>query len=167
MNRKYRPLAALVFVPGLLLAGTAYADHNEPDRSVRPERAFDVRVIAHELEDAATVLHRRAEKTAHHPSYSEERALRQLHALEERADQEESATGLVTQSVNSGHPADVVRFCRRAAAGSASTKACSTLNGFGSRTLCSLRSASTSARLVGRSCSRSVRAISLELIPGA
>lgn len=80
MKRTHRQIIPVVFGSALLLAGAAYAEHKEP---YRPP---DVRVIAHELEDAARRLHRRAEKTAHHPSYREERALRRLHEFEARAD---------------------------------------------------------------------------------
>ena len=80
MNLTYRSTAALTFASALLLAGAAFAGHDERDRQP------DIRAIAHELEDAAKDLHRRAERTAHHPSYRQERALRRLHELEERAD---------------------------------------------------------------------------------
>lgn len=68
-------LAAFVAMPG-----SAFADHPETD---------DMQVVqqvAHDLEEAATYVHRLAERHEHHYDPREERALRALHELEEAAE---------------------------------------------------------------------------------
>lgn len=61
------------------LASTAWARHPELDQMKR------VKLIAHDLETAARQVHRAAERDAHHLSWREEKALRALHDLEDRA----------------------------------------------------------------------------------
>ncbi len=68
--------ATTVLVLAAPAAWAAHADYVQPER---------VRVLAHELEDAARHLHRSAEQARHHFDHAEERALRDLHELEDRA----------------------------------------------------------------------------------
>lgn len=63
----------------LLLAAGAWGAHPEP------YRAKDIRLLAHELEDAARAVHRAAERAAHHADRREARALVALHELEDEA----------------------------------------------------------------------------------
>jgi len=63
----------------LALAGAARAEHPTPYQMKR------VKVIAHQLDEAAHRLHKAAEDYAHHGGYYERRALAALHELDRKA----------------------------------------------------------------------------------
>lgn len=71
----------------LLLAGSAWAAHPEVGSRYVSTRIQieEVRKLAHEVEDRSRVVHRSAERRAHHRSHREEQGLLRLHELEERA----------------------------------------------------------------------------------
>ena len=74
-------------VAGLLAAGGAWAAHPGTNRRHGVERSQveAVQRLAHEVEDRARLVHRSAERLAHHGDYREEQALVRLHELEDRA----------------------------------------------------------------------------------
>lgn len=71
----------------ILVAGAAWAAHPEADRGNAAIRhqVEEVQKLAHEVEDRARLVHRSAERSAHHRSHREARALVRLHELEEQA----------------------------------------------------------------------------------
>ncbi len=71
----------------LLLAGSAWAAHPDaaPRYAVTRVQIEEVQKLAHEVEGLSRAVHRGAERSAHHRSYREERALTRLHELEDSA----------------------------------------------------------------------------------
>jgi chromosome segregation ATPase len=72
----------------LLSSPVAWAAHSETNRGYRAtwSQVEEVQRLAHEVEDRSRLVHRSAERLAHHGDFQEERALARLHELEERAE---------------------------------------------------------------------------------
>lgn len=71
----------------LLSSPIAWAAHPETNRGYQVTRGQveEVQKLAHEVEDRARLVHRAAERLAHHGDFREEKALARLHELEEQA----------------------------------------------------------------------------------
>ena len=70
----------------LLMAPDARAAHPENRRYTGTRyRVEEVQKLAHRVEDRARLVHRSAERFAHHRDFREEKALVRLHELEEQA----------------------------------------------------------------------------------
>ncbi len=74
--KTYRTVLTILF---LSFTSLALANHPQSNRFER------VRLLAHELEEAAKHVHHQAEESAHHLSDPEEHALQRLHDLEKKA----------------------------------------------------------------------------------
>ena len=104
----------IVVSAALLLAPDARAAHSDTNRRLEDtqDRVEEVQKLAHQVKDRARVVHRSAERLAHHGDSREERILVRLHELVEQAGHFHRQVERYRQNV--GHLAGDFRELRRA-----------------------------------------------------